>query len=157
MNQLDTYLDHIQELRHVGYMGKYSGKTADFIRTQMNKDPNQLSFLRFKRGEVLIGAGVAAVILVGVSIKAYKRYLTKIGKACKDYKSGFKYKLCATDVRIAGRKKQLSILSGKKGMCKDTKDPSKCKSKIDKHISKVGQQIKELEARKKEYNSLIGK
>jgi len=158
MNQLDIYLDTIQEFE-VGYKGpKYVARTADYIRTQLNKDPNQLSFLRFKRGEVLIGAGVAAVILIGVSIKAYKRYLTKIGKACRDYTTGsIRYKVCATDVKLAGRKKQLSILTGKKGMCKDTKDPSKCKSKIDKHISKVGQQIKELEARKKEYNSLIGK
>ena len=156
MSQLDIYLNYIQEFQ-IGYVGKYSAKTANYIRTQMNKDPNQLSFLRMKRGEVLVGGTIAAAVLIGMSIKLYKRYATKIGKHCRDYTSGsYRYKICSNEVKIIGRNKQLSLLNNKKNQCKDTKNPSKCKSKIDNHISKVKQQIQKLEIQKKEYRSLMG-
>lgn len=153
---IDPITQYILKEIQVGYAGKYAARTADYIRTQMNKDPNQLSFFRMKRGEVLIGATVAAAILIGMSIKLYKRYITKIGKSCRDYTTGsYKYKICATEVRISGRKKQLALLTNKTSQCKDTKDPTKCKSKIKKNIDSVKDKIKKLEIRKKEYQELI--
>lgn len=154
--KLDPITEYMLQEFEIGYTGKYAARTADFIRTQMNKDPNQLSFLRMKRGEVLVAGTAAAAVLIGMSIKLYKQYLTKTGKYCRDYKTGsFRYKQCATDVKIIARNKQLALLNSKKNQCKDTKDPSKCKSKIDKHISKVKQQINKLEIQKKEYQSYI--
>ena len=156
---LESYLDTLQEDDlnefQIGYVGKYSARTADYIRTQMNKDPNQLSFLRMKRGEVLVAAGIASAVLIAMSIKLYKRYITKTGKACRDYTSGsFKYKICSNNVKIAGRQKQIDLLTNKSTQCKDTKDPSKCKAKIQKHIASIKDKIKKLEAKKREYQSI---
>jgi len=150
---LDEYLDTIQEFE-IGYVGKYAARTAEYIRS-LNKDPNQLSFLRMKRGEVLIAAGAASALLIALSFKLYKRYLTKTGKVCRDYTTGsMKYKKCAIEVKIAGRQKQLGLLTNKSNQCKDTKEPVKCKSKIKKHIDNIKNKISDLETRKKEYVQL---
>jgi len=155
MDPITQYIieqDKLEELKNIGYMGKYASKTTQMIR-DMGKDPNGLSFLRFTRGQTVMGAkiaaGVAAVVLIGVSIKVFKRYATQTGKACKDYKpSSYRYKRCSLEVRIMGKKKQLAFLSTKVSECKNTKDPSKCVSKTKKYIEKVKNQIKEMEGKK---------
>jgi len=140
----------------IGYVGKYSGRSADFIRSQMNKDPNQLSFVRMKRGEALVAAGVGAGLIALMGFKIFKRYMTKTGKACRDYTSGsLRYKACATNVKIEGRKNQLAYMNSKASMCKDTKDPAKCKTKLQKQIKKVKDDIAKLESKKNEYLALI--
>ncbi len=48
--KLDPITEYMLQEFEIGYTGKYAARTADFIRTQMNKDPNQLSFLRMKLG-----------------------------------------------------------------------------------------------------------
>jgi hypothetical protein len=147
--------DSLLELQNIGYMGKYSGKTTEYIINQMGKDPNGLSFLRFTRGQTVMGAKIAAavgaVIIIGVSIKLFKRYMTKVGRACKGYKpSSVRYKRCSYLVKIASRKKQIEFLNTKIKLCKDTKDPNKCKAKTQEYINKVKTQISKLETKKNE-------
>ena len=155
MDAITQYIiekEELEELKNIGYVGRYANKTTQMIR-DMGKDPNNFSFLRFTRGQTVMGAkiaaGVAAVVLIGVSIKVFRRYATKVGRACKDYKhSSYRYKRCSLEVKLMGKKKQLEFLSKKIVECKNTKDPSKCTSKTKTYIEKVKNQIKEIEAKK---------
>ena len=84
----------------------------------------------------LISTGVLAAFILFVSYKFYKRYISKSGRACKDF-AGKAKKDCIKRFKMEGIKAQLGQLEKGTKLCDKSKDPSKCKAKITKKMAKV--------------------
>lgn len=94
-------------------------------------------------GAVLAPMAIAAAIIV-TSIKIYRHIFKKAGKACKDLKGESKSK-CIIRYKINAVRMQTNALNKGKSICKKSKDPRKCVSKIDVKITKLKERVRKLE------------
>lgn len=151
---IEDYLKDIQEFE-IGYVGKYRNMLTQAIK-DLGKDPKKYSYIRATRGEFetgrAIAAGIAAAVIIALSIKMFRKYLTKVGKQCRNFKTGSqRYKACGAEVKVDARKEQIKLLNNKINLCKGSKEPSKCVSKVKEKISEVNEKIKQLQSKKRVY------
>jgi hypothetical protein len=90
-----------------------------------------------------IGGFVAGVALVTASYQVYKRFFSKAAKSCQGLSSVEKTS-CMNKFKRDGIKAQISMLEKNKPKCSETKDPSKCKKKVDDKIRKLKAKLGEL-------------
>ena len=96
-------------------------------------------------GQFAVGASIAAAAILWMGVKLYSDYIDKTGKECKNFRVGSpRHTMCEKEVRIEGKKKQIEIISKKKSLCKNSKNPRKCNDKIDKKIQKLKNDIDKL-------------
>lgn len=123
MNQIDNYLDLIQE--------------------------DNLQEIEPVTMAVITGVFYAASIM-NIGLKVYKTYYTKAAQRCKDLTSREK-SLCMLNAKLVGRRAELAKLQGGLGKCgKVKKDPEKCVLKLRTKMQKSKEQIKFLQARLKQ-------
>jgi len=93
--------------------------------------------LGYKSG--LVDAAIIAAILA-LGYKIYKDYISKAGKACRDY-SGDKKKDCIIRFKQQALRARISGLTQAKAKCKTAKKPEKCNRKIDEEIAKLKRKL----------------
>jgi hypothetical protein len=86
-----------------------------------------------------LGTGLAvavysAAIAVG-ALKAYKRFLSKAARTCKG-KSGIEKTNCMNKFKKQAQAAKVQALQGGISKCSKTKDPAKCKVKLQGKINK---------------------
>jgi hypothetical protein len=88
------------------------------------------------------GMAIAAVIagILSTAYLVYKRYLSKAAKACKDYKGVQRKECIAKFERMAIQAKITSISKGLSA-CAKSKDPAKCKAKLQSKIAAEKQKL----------------
>ncbi len=83
----------------------------------------------------LATAAIAALVIT-VAYKTYKRFLSKAAKACNN-KGGALKTSCMNKYKRDAMKKQVSDLAKGSTACSKTKDPAKCKQKIQTKIRRL--------------------
>ena len=81
----------------------------------------------------MVAAAVAAVTVAGV--KAYKRFLSKAARACSG-KSGLEKTSCMNKFKKQAQAAKIKELQSGMSKCAKTKDPARCKSKLQGKINK---------------------
>jgi len=95
-----------------------------------------------KYGTAIGGIAVAA-LLVYLSYKLYKAKYSPASKACAN-RSGEEKTACMKQYRINALSQQLLDLKQAIKACDKSKDPTKCKAKVNKYIGKVGGKLKKV-------------
>jgi len=90
--------------------------------------------------KVVVVAVVVAAIIAG-SYMVYKRFFSKAAKACKG-KSGGERKTCLQTFKNNAVKAQMSALNSGMGKCAKTKNPTKCKLKVQNKIKRLQSKIR---------------
>jgi len=98
-------------------------------------------------GVGLIGATLLIAATAMIGYKVYKRYFTVAGKTCAG-KSGYNKEVCITNVKIKAIEETIKIYKDNMKNCKLTKDPNKCKERINKLIQKSQLKINTLKKKK---------
>lgn len=130
------------------------GKTPEQIKrivatAKATQDPDLILQL-YKTGLIRSGTVTAGVIVSASAIallvwlvgKFYKIKLSKAAKACKQY-SGDKKKQCMKKFNTDAVKSKVSLLQKSKSVCNRSKNPEKCKAKIQQQIDKANKKFKE--------------
>jgi len=81
--------------------------------------------------------GAAAALTAGVM--AYRRFMSKAGRACKDAPDKG---ACKREYHNKGLSAQMDALSAGKSKCFKTNNPEKCKAKVDVKIAQVKSKMK---------------
>ena len=103
-------------------------------------------------GKVL-AASNQYIAVASLLMKAYqfvKQYATKEARACNDLQ-GPEKGICKTDMQIEGLKYALSALTVGRPKCDRSKDPGKCREKLEHHIDKVQIKMEKLVAQNESY------
>lgn len=90
------------------------------------------------------GAALAAAIATG-SYSVYKTFFSKAEKACRGSEDLAK-KVCLMKYKILGKKMQLDKLRKGMAICDKGKKPDVCKAKLNVKISKVVNELKQIQA-----------
>jgi len=105
-----------------------------------------------KQPGVQAGAAVAAAVMATLVIllarKAYRAYLSKAARACIT-KTGPAKNECIRKFKIEAIKAEIAQLQQNKAACDYSKNPEKCKAKLDKRINKVKAKIQTTLMKKK--------
>ena len=80
-------------------------------------------------------AAIAAVVLV-IAYKAYKRFYSKAAKACAGKKGDIKTS-CMNKFKREALKSQMITLQKGTAACRKTKDPNKCKNRIQTKLRSI--------------------
>jgi hypothetical protein len=105
-------------------VGKAVGKAAEYAGEHPGKTA---------------AAAVAAAAVLTAGVMAYRRFISKAGRACKD--SADK-PACKREYHNKGLQAQMTVLSAGKAKCFKGKNPDKCKAKIDVKIAQVKNKMK---------------
>ena len=95
-----------------------------------------------------IAATVVATLVILVSYKLYKTYLSKAAKACKGQATSELKKICLKKYKIEALKSQIKELTTGKSACKETKNPAKCAAKVDSKIHSIQVKLQKLSRKK---------
>ena len=93
--------------------------------------------------------GLSAASLTVAAFNAYKQYLTKAARTCKNLPPREKG-VCMWNFKFQGKKKELQILKGSISKCNKTKDPKQCMLKLKEKAIKISQQVQFIAGRMKE-------
>jgi ABC-type multidrug transport system fused ATPase/permease subunit len=138
-----------QRIRHL-----YLIKKA-YLNGQESKEIEK-TLLTYKSVAIISGITLASLIIY-TSYQIYKETNKKYKKNCIK-KTGKEKEKCILNNRIISLKKRLDFLNGASIKCNKSKDPVKCKDKLDEEILKIKEKIEnyvkelyETAARKAEY------
>jgi len=82
-------------------------------------------------------AGIAlAGLLIVISYKVYKSYMSKAAVMCKQFKGGEK-KVCIVKYKNAGAKQRIELLTKNIAKCNMSKHPVRCKKKLQREIIRL--------------------
>lgn len=81
-------------------------------------------------------AAAIAALVIAVSYKVYKRFLSKAARACKRM-AGVEKDKCMNKYREAALKMQIAELSKGVAVCNKSKKPDKCKANINSKILRL--------------------
>jgi len=105
--------------------------------------------INLTKGEFAIGATVAAAAIMWYAMKGMMKLAQ--AKQCRNMKSGStEGRICENEVIIRSEKKRIEILRAKMHLCKNSKDKTKCESKVKEKIVKSETKIKEKQIRIKD-------
>lgn len=80
----------------------------------------------------MVGAAVAAAAAIAAGVMAYRRFFSKAAQACK---GAADRSSCLQQYKVKAKQAQISAINAGKAKCAKTKDPAKCKAKIDAKIA----------------------
>jgi len=104
-----------------------------FGSTSMFKDPVKATYKAGQTSGATHAVVVAAALFAGA--KAYKRFLSKAARACKE-KGGVDKTRCMQKFKLDAKKAKIAAMQKGMSACSKTKDPSKCKAKLQGKIAK---------------------
>jgi flagellar biosynthesis/type III secretory pathway protein FliH len=81
-------------------------------------------------------AAAIAALVITVSYKVYKRFLSKAARACKNLAGDAKTS-CMNKYKRESLKAQVTELQKGRSICSKSKDPGKCTLKIDKKLHNI--------------------
>jgi len=93
-----------------------------------------------------VGAAMLAMAIIAAGWKIYTSFISKIGKACKNF-SGPEAKKCKLKFKITALEKASSKISSLKSKCSKSKDPKACQEKINNKLAKYKEQINGLKSK----------
>jgi len=108
------------------------------------------AYLRFiQEDEVVdeavpVGALFVVPMALSLASKAYKKFIDKAERTCKDY-TGLEKTKCLKRYRAKGVKVKILTLNKAKGMCGKDKSPEACRSKLTNKISKLQAKLKMIQ------------
>lgn len=139
---IQEYLDQIQE-QDILQEGRFGEAVADIARAL---GITSLVFGGYwSAADIALGfpeylpldSGIAlAGLMIYLASKVYTRYRTEGGKACKGV-YGDAFDECLSKFRDSARKQEISSLIRGKTLCAKSKEPEKCKAKIDKRVNEL--------------------
>jgi len=88
-----------------------------------------------------VAAAAVAAAIITAGVLAYKRFFSKAAKACKG-KSGGERKTCLQTFKNNAVIAQMSVLKSGLGKCAKTKNPTKCKLKVQNKIKRLQSKIR---------------
>jgi hypothetical protein len=91
-------------------------------------------------GEKMTTAAIVAAA-VSAAVLAYRRFLSKAAKACKEKSGGAKSE-CMRSYKIKAHSEKIKTLTASKPKCKQSSDPEFCQAKIEKKINREKAKIK---------------
>lgn len=134
----ETILDMIekkkQRIKQLYYI-----KSA-YLNTQQAKEIEK-TLKMYKSTKIISGVALASLIIY-TSYQIYKDTNDKYKKNCEK-KTGKDKEKCILNNRIIALKKRLNFLNGATIKCNKSKDPVKCKDKLDEEILKLNEKLKE--------------
>jgi len=80
----------------------------------------------------MIGAAAAAAAALTAGVMAYRRFFSKAAQACKTAPDRA---ACLSQYKMKAKQAQIATVNAGKAKCAKTKDPAKCKAKIDAKIN----------------------
>jgi len=129
------------------------------------KDVNEVKFYNLQKqpalslspGETKVAALVVAAAIAYGAYKIAKGLAKRMEpKKCRQYKTGSPAgRKCHNEVMIVSLNKQIEIMKSKMNLCAHSKDPGKCKAKLNKKIAELKQKISEKQARIRELESQV--
>ena len=81
---------------------------------------------------------------ISLAAKAYKAFIDKAEKTCRDY-TGLEKTKCLKRFRAQAVKAKIATLNKAKGMCAKDKNPEKCREKLAGQISKLNAKLKMIQ------------
>ena len=111
----------------------------DFLQQSINQrwaKQYELALKTIKTGAPIAATALAALIIL-VSYKVYKLYLSKAARACSNQGTKELKKKCIKKYKIEALKAQIKDLTSAKTGCKETKNPQKCAAKVDQKINSI--------------------
>ena len=93
---------------------------------------------------VPVGALFVVPMALSLAAKAYKKFIDKAERTCRDYTGSEKTK-CLKRFRAQGVKVKMLTLNKAKGMCGKDRSPEACRSKLTNKISKLQSKLKMIE------------
>ena len=123
-------------------MGMGKGETEKFMRGEAEAEKIKKKESTVRKAKKVAGVMTLTTAIAGIiygGYKVYKNYLSKAARACKG--SSNKQECMATFRKQAYRAQIKAVQKGKK-ICAKTKDPGKCKAKIEMKISQIRGKMK---------------
>jgi len=80
----------------------------------------------------VLAAAAAAAAAIAAGVMAYRRFFSKAAQACK---GAADRSSCLQQYKVKAKQAQISAINAGKAKCAKTKDPAKCKAKIDAKIA----------------------
>ena len=134
----ETILDMIekkkQRIKQLYYL-----KSA-YLNTQQAKEIEK-TLKMYKNTKIISGVALASLIIY-TSFQIYKDTNDKYKKNCEK-KTGKDKEKCILNNRIIALKKRLNFLNGATIKCNKSKDPVKCKDKLDEEMLKIKEKIED--------------
>jgi hypothetical protein len=126
-----------------GFFGSIGKSTFDSGKELAKKGVGPLfSYLKTSNGKK-IGAGVVASLIIYASVLAYKKYFSKIGIECKNYK-GEEKRNCIKKFKTNAIKNQIYMLKQGLGACRNKKNEQRCVAAIKSKIEKLSIKLKSI-------------
>lgn len=127
--------------------------TGQWAREKGEKAAERVGKEAKKAGEVVrphikpfakrVGYAVVVAAISAAAYQTYKRYMTAAAKACRGRK-GTDRRECIYSFRKRALQAKLAVLQQERTACDKSKNPEKCKDKIDSKIKKVKYKISVL-------------
>ena len=110
------------------------------LNSQEFKELEKVKNVSKKSSLIISGIGLASIIIY-TSYKIYKENEKKYERMCKDKKGKDKEK-CIIKNRIIALEKRLKFLNNSAIKCNYSKNPVKCKDKLDEEMLKIRERIR---------------
>lgn len=94
-----------------------------------------------KKGAVLVSGLSLAAMIIHLSYQLYREEKNKIIKSCSG-KEGRTKELCIRESKIKAIQKRIAFLNSSTLKCRYSKDPLKCKDKIDEEILELREYLR---------------
>jgi hypothetical protein len=86
-----------------------------------------------RKGYKTIAVGIVVALIVAISYKVYKKFLSKAARSCKQLE-GEKKNECMKKFRDYAKKARITALEKSKGLCNKSKNPQNCINKINNKV-----------------------
>ena len=123
-----------QRIKQLYYIKK------NLLNAQEAKEIEKVMF-KYKSSAIISGTALASLIIY-TAYQTYKVSNNKYKKNCEK-KVGIEKDKCILKNKIFSLKKRLNFLNGATIKCNSSKDPIKCKDKLDEEILKLNEKLKE--------------
>lgn len=96
-------------------------------------------------GSITLAAAAAASAVAYLGYKIYKRFLSKYARQCNSA-SGKAKTVCMAAAKANAFEARIKAMESKKGMCAKSKEPDKCKAKVDKKINDMKAKLNKMQS-----------
>lgn len=130
-------------------LSKLSNEYAEREQRLQAIDASEYSSINASDLAPKIAAGlVIATVIVGLGYKIYKRKFSQAAKACSRHGISYRQKsICMLKYQISAFEQEIKFLNSSSQKCSKSKDPEKCKSKINERIAKLTYKIRNTQAK----------
>jgi multidrug transporter EmrE-like cation transporter len=147
-NIVEGYLNYLQtdQVLTEGAIINFIGGVASLMGSIISREAldEYLRSLGVSSGYATLtslGAVIVALLIISISYNAFKNYLTKSARYCSDL-SGEEKDRCMRSYIQKGYKTRIMNLQKGMKFCNESKDPMKCKEKVNSKISKLKLKIR---------------